>query len=253
MVNYKKEVIHFWDRLLFFVPNVCQFCWCRCVVCLPVANIRWPPSSWFWVLGYFQQVQLKAFTCYCSNLSAFCKFDSSTRLKILYLNLTGRFQFNLHWINNYVLGSKRKDINITDLCLNRSSFPRTTFTEFSELRTKSQSSMVIRDTTYLTIDIILDAVVKRNFHYYIRNGISSVWWMTIDIYPEAVMEIYTGNVFVSRRVMRLVAIPFFIFCNDSLNSLIHWIHEMHLEKTPLCSLCLSSLSDLRSCLKNWAD
>ena len=60
-----------------------------------------------------------------------------------------------------------------------------TFVEFSELRLNSKA-----ETLYLTIGIILDLVVKRNFHYYIWDGISPMWRLAIDIYPEVVMEMY---------------------------------------------------------------
>ena len=37
------------------------------------------------------------------------------------------------------------------------------FSEFNESWAKSKSSMVTRDIPYLTIDIILDVVIKNNF------------------------------------------------------------------------------------------
>ena len=88
--------------------------------------------------------------------------------------------------------------------------------------TKSKSSMVTRDTLYLTIDTFLDVVEKRNFTLlsvvgYLfrvvagnRNLLRGSNWNTLCITK-------TGNVFVARWVIPLVTIPLL----DS--AIIHWI------------------------------
>ena len=46
---------------------------------------------------------------------------------------------------------------------------------------KVDNSMVTRDTPYLTADVFLDVVVKRNFNYFLWFYICSMWRVTIDI------------------------------------------------------------------------
>ena len=46
---------------------------------------------------------------------------------------------------------------------------------FAEFKTKSKSSMVTTAIPYLTVDILLNVVVKRSFHYCHWFGICSKW------------------------------------------------------------------------------
>ena len=48
--------------------------------------------------------------------------------------------------------------------------------------------MIISDTPSLAIATFLHKMVKKKFHYHLWAGICSVWWVTIDIYTEVVME-----------------------------------------------------------------
>ena len=85
----------------------------------------------------------------------------------------------------------------------------TEFIDFSELKQNPNPN------PYLTIDMLLDVVVKRNFHYYLWVGIYYMWWVAVDVYPETVVKTHC---LVLPLVMYTYHHTIFGFCLDLLNS-----------------------------------
>ena len=77
---------------------------------------------------------------------------------------------------------------------------------------KSKTSMVTRDILYLTKVTFLDVVVKKNFPllsvvWYLFRVVSSNRYLPKVCNENALYITSIGNVFVSRWVIALVAIP----------------------------------------------
>ena len=75
--------------------------------------------------------------------------------------------------------------------------------------------MVTRDILYLTVDRLLDVVVKKNFPllslgWYLFRLVSGNRYLTRSSNENALYITGTGNVFVARGVIPLVTIPLWI-------------------------------------------
>ena len=82
--------------------------------------------------------------------------------------------------------------------------------------TKSKSSMVTRNTPYLTIYTFLDVVVKRYFHYcllewYLFTVLSHNGYVTRGSYGNAHSITPNSDISVDSWVIPLVTIPFLDF------------------------------------------
>ena len=85
--------------------------------------------------------------------------------------------------------------------------------------------MVTKDILYLTIDTLLEVVVKRNFSLlsvgrYLLRVVSGKRYLPRGSNEDALYITKTGNVFVARWVIPLVAIPLLdlIMILNSVNS-----------------------------------
>ena len=100
------------------------------------------------------------------------------------------------------------------------------------IKTKSKSSMVTRNTPYLTTDTFIDVVVNKDISSTVLwDGIYSQWWVTMDIsnqrYSNGNAHSITmnGNVSVVSWVIPLVTIPFLELV------MIHWIRWIQWNKS----------------------